>query len=785
MLLNNKHYYNLSSEERKDLWKHYKKAYPNMGYSDMVNHFHGEVEKYRLGGKEDKYVAERDATATKKTPAISTNPNAFKEKVSKYSGPSVKDLDVVTDVMQLGNFIPLPPAQLVGKIGNVAGAAIDTYQAVNDYDKGNYGDMVGNLGSAALGIALGSKGYKRDMWNTTPGSTAEKIAKLGSREGTYRPLTAYKHLKNNPVIKKGINYNKAGLGAVGAETAYDYQFGGRTDYFNSDIKKYQNGGKDNLFASLQTNIPKNRVEVEARLDYERLHPEIQAKREADAYAAQMTKNTKETSEVYQTGSKKGRPTGKGAIEESVSPIDFMFPAAALENVLIEGSIPFIKTGVKAAAKVATKTSKPIVSKTVKSASKLSNKIIKPGYNTEKLAEDMHPYISKRIAPMNKEEEIMNSFYSAEKQAANEAKRTTYYDNKGNVIPSPQQAGFINTKGAFQKYPKGPLTQEEITAYRNSPQYQQVTQEHLDAVKKYGDSWKLGNYMEDALQEAIATGNRNRINPTLYGGRNWGAADYAIAGLAATAYPGYAGIMGLAFSPPAVKNKVLNKVGITSTPGSLSSRDTTIDLTNRNMDFAKVNQTTNGQMILGGEFIEGTNNTVRKAKDWLTATDTYSDKEYSSKDIQSFYGIENGKFKVGKVSDFKSNTEIVPRRFGETNIKQAVLNEGGMRLLDNKGNPIYQNTPNTGKFILYSPSTKKSEFNYITSGKKGVDKVNKFLKENKDAQYIHLDNGRYEFYAVNPEGLTDQDFRNYYQQDLEREGNPGYNIILKKKGGLIK
>ncbi|NBP03492.1 MAG: hypothetical protein EBU90_26055, partial [Proteobacteria bacterium] len=350
---------------------------------------------------------------------------------------------------------------------------------------------------------------------------------------------------------------------------------------------------------------------------------------------------------------------------------------------------------------------------------------------------------------------------------------------------PHQAGFINLKGAFQKYPKGPLTQEEILAYKNSPDYQQVTKEHLDAVKKYGDKWKLGNYAEDALQEAIATGNRDRINPILYGGRNWGAADYVIAGLAGTAYPGYAGIMGLAFSPPAVKNKVLNTAGITSTPGVLSSRDTIIDLTNRNMDFAKVNQTTNGQMILGGEFIEDTNNTVRKAKDWLTATDTYSDKKYPSKDVQSFYGIEDNKFKVGKASDFNPNTEIIPRRFGEANISKAVLNEGAMRLLDKNNEPIYQNTPNTGKFILYSPSTKKSQFNYITSGKSGVDKVNNFLKKNKDAQYIHLDNGRYEFYGINPEGLTDQDFRDYYQQDLEREGNPGYNIILKKTGGVKK
>jgi hypothetical protein len=59
-----------------------------------------------------------------------------------------------------------------------------------------------------------------------------------------------------------------------------------------------------------------------------------------------------------------------------------------------------------------------------------------------------------------------------------------------------------------------------------------------------------------------------------------------------------------------------------------------------------------------------------------------------------------------------------------------------------------------------------------------------LKENKDAQYIHLDNGRYEFYGVNEQGLTQQDFKNYYEQDLNRKGNPGYNLIIKKTGGTF-
>ena len=104
----------------------------------------------------------------------------------------------------------------------------------------------------------------------------------------------------------------------------------------------------------------------------------------------------------------------------------------------------------------------------------------------------------------------------------------------------------------------------------------------------------------------------------------------------------------------------------------------------------------------------------------------------------------------------------------------------MRLLDNDNKPIYQNTPNTGKFILYSPTTKKSQFVYITNGQNGVNVVNKFIKENTDAEYIHLDNGRYEYYGVSPVGkLNKWDFETYYNQDLKRPGYPGYNLLIKK------
>ena len=167
-----------------------------------------------------KYVAERSTTATKNTPEMSTK--EWQEGPRSF-GPTLNDLDVVTDVMQFGNFVPHPLAQAIGKVGNWGGAAIDSYQAAEAYDEGNYSDMATNIASAGLGAYLGAKGrgYTRDMYNTVPGSVADKIANLGSRSGSYRPLTAYPHLRNNPVIQRGLNYNRGILGGVGAETIYD------------------------------------------------------------------------------------------------------------------------------------------------------------------------------------------------------------------------------------------------------------------------------------------------------------------------------------------------------------------------------------------------------------------------------------------------------------------------------------------------------------------------------------------------------------------------------------
>lgn len=134
---------------------------------------------------------------------------------------AVKGADILTDIMQVGNFIPIPQVQVVGKWGNVLGAGVDAFQAGMDVSEGNYGNAAINFGFALLPSVIENQGYRRDMWNTTPGSYADKIANFGSRSGNYIHLTPYVNQATNPVIMRGVNFNRGLLGTLGAETIID------------------------------------------------------------------------------------------------------------------------------------------------------------------------------------------------------------------------------------------------------------------------------------------------------------------------------------------------------------------------------------------------------------------------------------------------------------------------------------------------------------------------------------------------------------------------------------
>ena len=161
--------------------------------------------------------------------------------------PVLHAADVATDVMQLGNFIPLPQAQAIARTGNILGALVDSYQAGDAFVNKDYNAATMNAAAALLPLYMRRNEFARDMYNTIPGSLADKIASYGSRNGTYLPLSGVrKNLIKNPIMRKAVDNNKKTFGALLTETGYDsYAEGGEN---NTWLEKYVDGGPslDNL-----------------------------------------------------------------------------------------------------------------------------------------------------------------------------------------------------------------------------------------------------------------------------------------------------------------------------------------------------------------------------------------------------------------------------------------------------------------------------------------------------------------------------------------------------------
>lgn len=173
-----------------------------------------------------------------------------------YNPNTLKYIDIASDVMQYGNYIPHPLAQGIGKAGNILGTTVDGYQAIDAMNNGDYDEAAINAASILASIALGAKGYRRDMYNTEPGSFADKIASFGNRDGNYVHLTALSRLKNDAAVKKGIYFNRALLGSHAAETAYDsYKTGGSINLPKAQDGRYvgyfDNGG---IFSKIKNKI---------------------------------------------------------------------------------------------------------------------------------------------------------------------------------------------------------------------------------------------------------------------------------------------------------------------------------------------------------------------------------------------------------------------------------------------------------------------------------------------------------------------------------------------------
>jgi len=177
----------------------------------------------------------------------------------------IAPLDVATDIMQLGNFIPNPIAQTIGGIGNAAGMAIDAYQAYDDLSEGNYTDAAINAGSVLLPMGLDAKTFRRNSKYLQPGqplypfspqanlpANASMSMRINAPQVNYiEPFTKVKGMTDTSLLA-----NRALLGTLGAETVYDIpkqKNGGWLDNYNDSQASAPEGMEGDGFSNVGRN----------------------------------------------------------------------------------------------------------------------------------------------------------------------------------------------------------------------------------------------------------------------------------------------------------------------------------------------------------------------------------------------------------------------------------------------------------------------------------------------------------------------------------------------------
>lgn len=147
---------------------------------------------------------------------------------------ALRNVDVVTDIMQVGNFIPHPIAQGIGQVGNWLGAGVDAYEAARSAYEGDYGNAAFNLATAALPSMIKNP-------NVLGGYRRSSKYNFGNRS-FYNPVDRL----YGKMTSRQLAGNRALLGTLGVETAYDAgAFNNNTRLglpINMQKPQYQMGG---------------------------------------------------------------------------------------------------------------------------------------------------------------------------------------------------------------------------------------------------------------------------------------------------------------------------------------------------------------------------------------------------------------------------------------------------------------------------------------------------------------------------------------------------------------
>jgi hypothetical protein len=200
------------------------------------------IEKKKKGLYKPDFRSKSQITAAQQKTNNTVNQTAINARpINLFEGqtsPGVKALDaaagvgdVITDVMQAGNFIPIPQAQWIGKLGNWLGAGIDAYQAGRSAYEGDYGDAAINVGSAVLPSIIRNP-------NVLGGYSRSAKYNFGNRS-KYLPVDRlYGRMTPRQLVG-----NRALLGTLGVETAYDA--GAFNNINNTGYNTMSGGPRDN------------------------------------------------------------------------------------------------------------------------------------------------------------------------------------------------------------------------------------------------------------------------------------------------------------------------------------------------------------------------------------------------------------------------------------------------------------------------------------------------------------------------------------------------------------
>lgn len=137
----------------------------------------------------------------------------------------ITGLDVITDIAQLGSFIPHPVPQYVGAVGNSLGAYIDAAQAINSLSRGDTQGALINTASTILPSFLGKRAFRRNSKYLNKNNLLYWTQRGARRKGLIAQPDRIKYINTAKTVRgmdpHQLAINRALLSSVLAETAYD------------------------------------------------------------------------------------------------------------------------------------------------------------------------------------------------------------------------------------------------------------------------------------------------------------------------------------------------------------------------------------------------------------------------------------------------------------------------------------------------------------------------------------------------------------------------------------